>query len=155
MLVFPHDRRYNHPIPNILLVGSFGNFQMTHTKWIKGVLLIGQNFLPSILEELEFRKKKMLILFTVFFFSHGEDGDEIQWHSEHQQSAEATAAHCVVCGVRSLHRTWITHGPRGGGLGVAVHKTRYTCVHILDLLQIISSMASGPRCHDFWYLWRR
>ena len=57
----------------------------------------------------------MLILFTVFFFSHGEDGDEIQWHSEHQQSAEATAAHCVVCGVRSLHRTQRTHEPRGGG----------------------------------------
>jgi len=36
----------------------------------------------------------------------------------------------------------------GGGLGVAVHKTRrYTCIHTLCLIQIISSVASGPRCH--------
>ena len=37
--------------------------------------------------------------------------------------------------------------PRGWGLWEAVHKTRNTIVHILHLLQIISSVASGPWCH--------
>ena len=35
--------------------------------------------------------------------------------------------------------------PRGGSIREAVHK--FTCVHILHLLQIISSVASGPGCH--------
>ena len=76
-------------------------------------------------------------------FVHGKDGDEIQLHNEHQQKQQMH----TVCGERSLHRTWRTHGPRGGGLGVAVHKTRYTCVHTLCHIQIISSVASGPGCH--------
>ncbi len=37
--------------------------------------------------------------------------------------------------------------PMRRGLQEAVHKTRNTIVHILHLLQIISSVASGPRCH--------
>ena len=44
-------------------------------------------------------------------FVHGEDGDEIQLHNEHQQKQQMH----TVCGERSLHRTWRTHGPRGGG----------------------------------------
>ena len=45
-------------------------------------------------------------------FVHGKDGDEIQLHNEHQQKQQMH----TVCGERSLHRTWRTHGPRGGGL---------------------------------------
>ena len=59
MLIFPRDRRCNYPLPNISLVGSFGNHQMVHTKQIEAVLLIRQNFLPSIFEELELRKKEV------------------------------------------------------------------------------------------------
>ena len=46
-------------------------------------------------------------------FVHGEDSDGIQLHNEHQQKQQMH----TVCGERSLHRTWRTHGPRGGGLG--------------------------------------
>ena len=34
-------------------------------------------------------------------FVHGEDGDEIQLHNEHQQKQQMH----TVCGERSLHRT--------------------------------------------------
>ena len=45
------------------------------------------------------------------FFLHGKDGDEIQWDNEHQQMQQQH----TVCRVRSMHRTWRTHGLRGGG----------------------------------------
>ena len=80
------------------------------------------------------------------FFLHGNYGNEIQWDNEHWQMQQQRS----VCGERSLHRTWRTHGPRGGRVWEAVHKTRFTCIHILHLLQIISSVASGPG----WHAWQ-
>ena len=74
---------------------------------------------------------------------HGKEDNEIQWDNKHQQKQQRH----TVWGGRSLHWTWVTRTQGGGGLREAVHRTRYTIILILRLIQIISSVASGPGCH--------
>ena len=54
-------------------------------------------------------------------FSHGEDGDKIQRDNKCQQKQQLH----TVCGERSLHLTWRTHGLMRGRLREAVYGTRY------------------------------
>ncbi len=89
---------------------------------------------------------KVLILFTAFFSRMAKTAMK---YSDTMSISRSNS--CTLCAEWGVCTGLGEHmDPGGGRLGVAVHKTRYTWLHTLHLLQIIISVASGPG----WHAWQ-